>query len=55
MSGLKMKYFILKPRGPGPYAEAARQAMLTYAVFIEDDNMTMANQLRDWVDKERMV
>jgi hypothetical protein len=50
--GLMMKYFVLKPNGNDAYAEASRAAMEVYADIIEDENPTMADNLRDWIDKE---
>ena len=52
MSGLAMKYFVLKPRGDDAYAEASRQAMLTYALHIHETDPELCQELRDWVEKE---
>jgi len=51
MSGLEMKYFVLNPRGSTLYSQASREAMLTYADYIEGENEELANDLRYWVDK----
>ena len=52
MTGLEMKYFVLKPRGDSPYARASRLAMRKFAVAIEDENPALAKDLRDWADRE---
>lgn len=52
---LEMKYFVLKPRAKGkvdPYARAAQEAMLTYAAMIENDDESLAKDLREWANKE---
>jgi hypothetical protein len=55
--GLATKYFVLKPRaGEGAvsaaYASASRKAMLAYADAIEMLNPGLADDLRDWVERE---
>jgi hypothetical protein len=50
--GLKLKYFVLKPGGDDIYAMASRAAMTTYAQVIEHANLKMANDLRDWANRE---
>lgn len=50
--GLKMKYFILKPEGDGPYAQASRAAMTIYAVSIKEENPVLAKELEDWARDE---
>jgi len=52
MEGLQMKYFVLKPKGNDRYAQAARKAMRAYALHIQNENIDLANQMRDWVKKE---
>lgn len=52
MPGLKMKYFVLKPRGTDTYAKASRAAMQRYATFIEGENKELATELREWADTE---
>jgi hypothetical protein len=50
---LEMKYFVLKPRSKtlnDYFAHASRQAILTYANFI--NNEELAKELRDWVAEE---
>ena len=54
MSGLKMKYFILKPKGNDAYAEASRAAMNQYARLIESENPQLAEELREWTARELM-
>ena len=51
--GLKMKYFVLKPRGSDVYAAASRKAMRAYANLIEPENPTLAMELREWADREQ--
>lgn len=50
--GLKLKYFVLKPKGDDIYAKASREAMKTYANYIEEINPQFANDLKDWADRE---
>jgi hypothetical protein len=45
MTGLLMKYFVLKPEGADRYA--------AYAEHIREENPELANQLRDWADTEQ--
>ena len=52
MTGLEMKYFILKPRGGSNYAKASRLAMRKYANVIEEENPDLAKELREWADRE---
>ena len=55
MPGLKMKYFVLKPHSKtkdDPYANASRQAMLTYADEIREENHDLFLDLIQWVQKE---
>jgi len=52
MSGLQMKYFVLKPSGNDKYAEASRKAMRAYAMTIQNENPELAEDLRKWSDKE---
>lgn len=52
MSGLKVSYFILKPKGDSPYAVASRNAMREYAASIEDENPELAADLKAWVSRE---
>jgi hypothetical protein len=52
MSGLEMRYFVLKPRGHGPYARASRAAMRRYADLITGENPELAADLRKWADRE---
>lgn len=52
MNGLEMKYFVIKPKGNGIYAEASRKAMKAYAAHIDAENRKFANDLYDWVNRE---
>lgn len=55
MSGLEMKYFVLKPAGTSLHALACREAMRTYADIIEEDIPELAEDLREWVDYEQAL
>jgi len=46
MSGLEMRYFILKPKGIDEYARASREAMWAYANAIEGENLEMTRLMR---------
>lgn len=52
MSGLEMKYFVLKPKGNDAYARASRAAMRTYAKAIRPDNAELADALVKWARRE---
>lgn len=52
MSGLQMKYFVLKPAGDSRYAAASRKAMMAYAQHIEEENPDLASDLREWAVTE---
>ncbi len=54
MTGLEMKYFVLKPKGDDAYAIASREAMRTYAKAIDDENPVLAQELKMWVTREAM-
>lgn len=51
--GLEMKYFVLKPKGTDIFAKASRKAMRAYAMMIVNDNYQLANDLRNWADREQ--
>ncbi len=53
MTGLMMKYFVLKPKGSDPYAVASRCALEGYATAISGENPELAKDLRGWIDRER--
>lgn len=55
MSGLEMKYFVLKPHGDDEYAKASRKAMRAYASQIRQVNPELSQELRDWADGETPV
>ena len=46
MTGLEMKYFVLKPRGNDRYAAASRAAMRRYADVIVGENPALAQRDR---------
>lgn len=56
MSGLEMRYFVLKPRGATPYAKASRAAMRQYAKLIMDTDQKLAKSLQEWalLEQERV-
>ena len=56
--GLKMKYFVLKPKAKtmnDDYAKASRKAMLTFASYIKEVNPTLAQDLEAWVAQEETI
>ena len=53
MTGLLMKYFVLKPKGKDAYAIASQEAILEYALHIDQENSELADELRSWVSRER--
>jgi hypothetical protein len=55
MSGLLMKYFVLKPAGSDIFAAASRKAMRAYAMHVMEDNPIFAQELRDWADREQIA
>lgn len=52
MTGLQMKYFVLKPKGNDEYAAASRAAMRRYSKVISNRNPLLAKKLLDWAEKE---
>jgi hypothetical protein len=52
MTGIIMKYFVLKPAGDDAYASASRTAMLAYAKHIKDTNPDLCRDLTEWADHE---
>lgn len=55
MSGLEMKYFVLKPKGDSAYAQASRRAMFAYAKAILPENPELAEQLHNWAGDEHIA
>lgn len=53
--GLLMEYFVLKPKGKGPHAKAARDAMRAYAKSIESVNPVLAEELHKWAQREMLA
>jgi hypothetical protein len=50
-----LRYFVLKPKAQSKYdiyAKASRSAMRAYADAIEDENQTLALDLRVWAGRE---
>ena len=52
---LEMKYFVLKPKGNNPFAEASRCAMQAYAASIITNDKDLAFSLNEWVSRERIA
>jgi|HubBroStandDraft_6_1064221.scaffolds.fasta_scaffold1390974_2 hypothetical protein len=52
MTGLIMKYFVLKPEGDDDHAIASRRAMTAYAKWIEATNPQLASEIIEWVSRE---
>lgn len=52
MSGLMMKYFVLKPQGDDAYASASRGAMVRYAILIKPTNPELPDELMEWTKQE---
>ena len=55
MSGLELKYFVLRPKSKyqdDQYAFASRQALRTYADSIAGVNGELAHDIRVWVQTE---
>ena len=55
MSGLKLKYFVLKPQSKtynDPYACASRNALRAYAESISPINHSLSQDLLIWIDSE---
>lgn len=55
MDGLKMIYFVLKPKAKSYddiFARASQKAMCAYADTIRSENPTLAKELDDWASEE---
>lgn len=55
---LEMKYFVLKPRSKHEndlYAKASQKAMQKYAKVIRDINEDFANEIYEWVSREKEI
>lgn len=55
MTGLVMKYFVLKPKGDDAYAKASRAAMRQYARLIREENQELHDELMAWADREQFA
>jgi hypothetical protein len=55
MSGLKLKYFVLKPAGDTLHAQACREAMRTYAYIMKDEIPELYHDLIEWADYEELA
>lgn len=51
-TGLKMKYFVLRPGGDDPHGQASRSAIHIYAANIRSTNPKLADDLLEWIKKE---
>lgn len=51
-SGLRLKYFVVKPEGTDPHAKASRAAMRAYAKAIANEDPRMRDDLLNWVTEE---
>lgn len=51
---MKMKYFVLKPKGQDVMARASRAAMLAYADEVNNTDQKLAEDLRNWATYEKM-
>jgi hypothetical protein len=52
MTGLKLKYFVLKPEGDNLYSAASRKALRAYAHHIRGENEQLADDLIKWAQEE---
>lgn len=52
MTGLMMKYFVLKPAGDDAHAAASRAAMFRYADMIAEANPELSKEVREWAARE---
>lgn len=52
MSGLELRYFVLKPSGNGLHGYASREALLLYAKIMEVEQPDFAEEIRSWVKEE---
>lgn len=50
MSGLELRYFILKPGAEGRHGMASRAALRTYLRVMAPENPELAKDLKEWVD-----
>lgn len=53
MTGLEMRYFVLKIAGNSNHAYACREALRTYASLIRPVNGLLADELDAWADREQ--
>ncbi len=53
MTGLEMKYFVLKPAGDSPYHYASRNAMREYAKYIRQENPELSHDIEMWAIDEQ--
>jgi hypothetical protein len=54
VKGLQLRYFVLKPKGTDRYAKASRAAMRRYAKLIQEENPELAQDLREWAEREQI-
>lgn len=53
MTGLLMRYFVLRPAGTDSHARASRTAIQAYARAIAIEKPELARALEEWVAEER--
>lgn len=49
---LELKYFVLKPSGDSEWAKASRVAMRVFASEMEQHDLTLASEIKQWVYNE---
>lgn len=50
---LEIKYFVIKPKGTGPHAEASQAAMKQYARIIRSHDVELSDSLLEWAQREK--
>ncbi len=53
MSGLELRYFVLKPSAAGLHGKACRAALRKYASMMLETEPELAADLRAWCDAEQ--
>lgn len=53
MSGLEMRYFILKPSAAGLHGAASRAVLRKYASMMAETEPEFASDLHAWADAEQ--
>ena len=55
MSGLLLKYYVLKPKGNDQFAVASRAAMRTFAQSMHGHNNELSADVKAWAEKEAQL